>query len=199
MTRLGWTIAILILLVAAGIAVLIARGGPAGALPAAAPAPAPSAAPVEQAQSSGLLIPVEGVRPDQLTDTFNDARGGGARTHEALDIMAPANTPVLAASAGTVEKLFDSKLGGHTIYIRSPDGKWMHYYAHLAGYAPGLTEGMHVIRGQVIGFVGDTGDAGLGNYHLHYAINRMAPGEGWWQGTPINPYPLLAGTAARRQ
>ena len=103
---------------------------------------------------------------------------------------------MIAAADGTIEKLFNSVRGGMTIYERSPDQKWTYYYAHLSAYAPGLAEGQQVKRGQVIGRVGHTGDASAAGPHLHFAINAMAPGEHWWNGTPINPYPLLAGKRA---
>jgi murein DD-endopeptidase MepM/ murein hydrolase activator NlpD len=136
---------------------------------------------------------VIGVRPDQLVDTFDQARSEGRR-HDAIDIMAAEGTPVIAAADGAIEKLFFSKGGGGiTIYERSQDGRWMYYYAHLSAYAPGLAEGQQVKRGQVIARVGHTGDASAAGPHLHFAINSMAPGERWWDGTPINPYPLLAG------
>lgn len=142
---------------------------------------------------SGLAIPVVGVKRDQLTDTFNAARSAGRR-HDAIDIMADEGTPVIAAADGTIEKLFFSSGGGGiTIYERSPDQKWIYYYAHLQSYAPGLAEGQQVKRGQVIARVDHTGDAVASAPHLHFAINTMQPGERWWQGTPINPYPLLAG------
>ena len=152
----------------------------------------PAARPRLIGTGTGLLVPVAGVRPEQLSDTFDDARGQG-RVHDAIDIMAPRGTPVIAAAAGTVEKLFDSKLGGRTIYIRRPGGEWIDYYAHLDSYAAGLAEGQRVARGQVIGAVGSTGDASPDAPHLHYAVNAMAPGEGWWKGQPVNPYPLLIG------
>jgi murein DD-endopeptidase MepM/ murein hydrolase activator NlpD len=143
---------------------------------------------------AGLAIPVQGVRPNALTDTYTQARAGGARTHDAIDIMAGEGTPVLAAADGTVEKLFFSNGGGGiSIYVRSPDQRWTYYYAHLQGYAPGLAEGQRIRRGQLIGRVGHTGNAAATGPHLHFAINRMQPGERWWQGSPINPYPLLAG------
>jgi murein DD-endopeptidase MepM/ murein hydrolase activator NlpD len=145
---------------------------------------------------SGLAIPVIGVKPDQLVDTFDAARAAGRR-HDAIDIMAAEGTPVIAAADGTIEKLFFSQGGGGiTVYERSPDGKWMYYYAHLSAYAPGLAEGQQVKRGQVIARVGHTGDASAAGPHLHFAINSMAPGERWWDGTAINPYPLLAGKRA---
>lgn len=145
------------------------------------------------AAAGQLTMPVAGVVPAQLVDSFADPRGDGTRTHGAIDIMAPRETAVLAASAGTVEKLFDSKLGGLTIYIRRPDGAWIDYYAHLDSYAPGLAEGQSVAQGQAIGTVGSTGDASVEGPHLHYEIKVMAPGEGWWQGHGVDPYPLLGG------
>ncbi len=159
---------------------------------------APGQAPVAVAEGlvvgpAGLAIPVQGVRQADLVDTFTAARAGG-REHDALDIMAPEGAAVIAAAPGTVEKLFFSDGGGgNTIYIRSDDGKWMYYYAHLQGYAPGLAEGQHVKQGQVIARVGHTGNASPDGPHLHFAINKMAPGQKWWEGDPINPYPLLAG------
>jgi murein DD-endopeptidase MepM/ murein hydrolase activator NlpD len=154
--------------------------------------------PIEVAQQvvvgpRGLALPVVGVKPTDLVDTFDEARAAGRR-HDAIDIMAPEGTPVIATADGTIEKLFFSHGGGGiTIYERSPDEKWMYYYAHLQRYAPGLAEGQQVKRGQVIAFVDHTGDAIASAPHLHFAINTMGPGERWWQGTPINPYPILAG------
>ena len=146
---------------------------------------------------AGLAIPVAGVKPKQLVDTYTQARAGGARTHDAIDIIAGEGTPVVSASDGTVEKLFFSNGGGGiTVYVRSPDQRWTYYYAHLQGYAPGLHEGERIKRGRVIGCVGHTGNAAAAGPHLHFAINRMEPGERWWQGRPINPYPLLAGRRA---
>jgi murein DD-endopeptidase MepM/ murein hydrolase activator NlpD len=143
---------------------------------------------------AGLAVPVAGVGVDDLVDTFTQARAGGARRHDAIDIMAPHGTPVVAAAPGTVERLFFSQGGGGvTAYIRSPDGRWSYYYAHLQRYAPGLKEGQKVERGQVIGYVGSSGNANPEGPHLHFAINRMAPGDDWHGGEAINPYPLLAG------
>lgn len=161
----------------------------------AAPAP-PTSAMVPQplvVTPSGLAIPVAGVRPEQLVDTYSAARAKG-RVHDATDIMAARGTPVVAAAAGTVEKLFFSHGGGGiTVYVRSPDGQWQYYYAHLDSYAPGLHEGQAVKQGDPIGRVGSTGDASPDAPHLHFAVNRMGPGQHWWQGSPINPYPLLTG------
>lgn len=139
-----------------------------------------------------LLVPVAGITPAQLVDTYTQARESGARSHDAIDIMAARGTPVLAARAGRVEKLFQSERGGITAYIRSADGLWVDYYAHLDAYAPGLKEGQSVARGATIGTVGSTGNADPAAPHLHFAVNRLAPGEKWYQGVTVNPYPLLA-------
>lgn len=159
----------------------------------------PVAIPSVTVGPAGLAIPVAGVKPHQLVDTFTQARAGGARVHDAIDIMAPTGTPVVSSAPGTVEKLFFSQGGGGiTAYVRSEDGQYNFYYAHLSAYAPGLHEGQKLRRGSPIGYVGYSGNANPAGPHLHMAINRMAPGEKWYQGTPVNPYPLLAGNAARR-
>ena len=148
---------------------------------------------------AGLAIPVAGVKPRELVDTFTQARAGGARVHDAIDIMAASGTPVVAAADGMVEKLFFSQGGGGTsAYVRSPDGRWTYYYAHLSAYAPGLREGQRLRRGAPVGYVGFSGNANPAGPHLHFAINRMGPGEKWYQGSPINPYPLLAGEGGAR-
>jgi murein DD-endopeptidase MepM/ murein hydrolase activator NlpD len=146
---------------------------------------------------AGLAIPVAGVKRTQLSDTFTQARAGGARAHDAIDIMAPRGTPVVAAAPGRVEKIFNSQGGGGlTVYVRSPDGRWVYYYAHLDRYAPGLSEGQAVQRGTPLGTVGSTGNASPDGPHLHFAIHRMARGEKWHEGSAVNPYPLLAGQRA---
>ncbi len=148
---------------------------------------------------AGLAIPVAGVRQRQLVDTFTQARAGGARVHDAIDIMAAEGSPVVAAAPGRVEKLYFSDGGGGiSAYVRSDDGRWCYYYAHLSAYAPGLHEGQRLLRGAPVGYVGHTGNASADGPHLHFAINAMAPGEKWYQGRPINPYPLLAGQGAAR-
>ncbi|KHL25966.1 hypothetical protein PK98_05205 [Croceibacterium mercuriale] len=143
-------------------------------------------------------VPVQGVAAPDLVDTFDDPRGAAQdeeRTHEALDIMAPAGTPVLAATSGRVEKLFTSEAGGLTIYARAADGRTLLYYAHLQAYAPGLAEGQQVRTGQVLGTVGTTGNADAGAPHLHFAILRTSPGAEWWEpARAINPYPVLTGS-----
>jgi len=138
----------------------------------------------------GLIIPVAGVRADQLVDTFTASRSEG-RTHDAIDIIAPADTPVLAAADGQITKLWQSERGGTTIYQLSADQKMILYYAHLARYADGLAEGKQVRQGEVIAYVGDTGNAGAGNYHLHFSIALVSDPKRYWEGTNINPYPLL--------
>ena len=142
-------------------------------------------------EAAGLVVPVQGTLPEDLHDSFTDARGD--RSHEALDIMAPRGTPVLAATDGHVEKLFDSVPGGLTIYQFDPEGRHAYYYAHLDRYAAGLEEGDAVERGQVVGYVGSTGNASDDAPHLHFAIFVLGPEKRWWEGTAINPYPLLAG------
>jgi peptidoglycan LD-endopeptidase LytH len=137
-----------------------------------------------------LVIPVAGVKPEQLKDTFADARSEG-RAHDAIDIMAPAGTPVLAASDGEIVRLFQSERGGTTLYQLSPDKKLVFYYAHLQSYAEGLVVGKVARQGEVIAYVGDTGNAGAGNYHLHFSIAVLTDPKRFFQGTNINPYPLL--------
>jgi len=148
---------------------------------------------------SGLVVPVAGVRPERLRDTYSQARAGGARVHDAIDIMAPRGTPVLTAADGVVERLFFSRGGGGiSAYVRSPDRRWIYYYAHLDGYAPGISEGRRLRRGDPIGTVGSTGNANPAAPHLHFAIHLMGPADRWHQGTPVNPYPLLAGRGPPR-
>ncbi len=159
----------------------------------------PVAIPTVTVGPAGLAIPVAGIGPKELVDTFTQARAGGARVHDAIDIMAATGTPVVSVAPGTVEKLYYSKGGGGTsVYARSDDGRWTYYYAHLSAYAPGLREGQRLRRGTPVGYVGFSGNANPAGPHLHFAINRMAPGDKWYQGSPINPYPLLAGKTASR-
>ena len=137
-----------------------------------------------------LIIPVLGVKPEQLLDTFADARSEGG-SHDAIDIAAAAGTPVVAALEGEIVKLFQSEKGGITIYQLSPDKKLVFYYAHLQRYADGIYEGKYLRQGEVIAYVGDTGNAGTGNYHLHFSIASITDPKRHWEGTNINPYPLL--------
>lgn len=161
---------------------------------ATAPPTMPSTARTDAAASAdapgGLLLPVQGIAPSQLRDTFTDARSEG-RVHDAIDIMADAGTPVLAVADGTVEKLFDSERGGLTIYQFEPSGRWCYYYAHLQRYADGLAEKQVIRRGDVIGYVGSTGNASADAPHLHFEVHVLGPEKQWWKGESINPYPLL--------
>lgn len=142
------------------------------------------------ASGAGLAIPVVGVKPGELTDSFADMRGG--RRHEAIDIMAPAGTPIVAAAPGTIEKLFRSDAGGNTVYVRSADRRTIYYYAHLRDYAQGLAERQTVRRGQPLGTVGSTGNADPAAPHLHFAVMQTTPAASWWgSATAIDPYPLL--------
>jgi murein DD-endopeptidase MepM/ murein hydrolase activator NlpD len=142
------------------------------------------------AASGALVIPVQGVTAVQLRDTFGDARDA-SRRHGAIDIMAPRGTPVLAAGAGTIVALDNSARGGISIYELAPDRRTIYFYGHLQKYADGMAEGRHVEAGDVIGYVGDTGNAGIGNYHLHFEINTTTDPRRYWGGEQINPYPLL--------
>ena len=166
------------------------------------PAAAPRSAAIEAAPPSPteainmlmrrhLEIPVRGIEPQKLQDTFNDARALGRR-HDAIDIMAPRGTEVVAADDGTIAKLFTSKAGGLTIYQFDPTQTFSYYYAHLDRYASGLAEQQPVHRGEVIGYVGSTGNASESAPHLHFAIARLDTDRSWWKGDPINPYPLLS-------
>ena len=158
----------------------------------APPLPPSSRPPVEAVPTGKLLLPVAGISPGQLSDTFDDMRGS-ERRHEALDIMAPRGTPVLAVADGRIAKLFESKQGGLTLYQFDRTETFAYYYAHLDRYAPGLVEGQQLKRGELLGYVGSTGNANPDGPHLHFAIFQLGPDKRWWQGTPINPYPLLGG------
>jgi len=141
-------------------------------------------------ESRNLGLPLPGLKRADLRDTFDEGRANG-KPHEATDIMAPRGTPVLAIGDGTVTKLFYSRFGGNTVYEFDPLETYCYYYAHLDRYAPGIREGMPVRKGDVLGYVGSTGDARPDAPHLHLAIYRLGPEKHWWQGTAINPYPLL--------
>lgn len=156
---------------------------------------APAAGPVvtdaivEMLRARALTIPVSGLTAAALVPSFSEVRG--ERVHEALDIMAPTGTPVVAVEDGTVARLFTSKAGGLTIYQFDPSQSVAYYYAHLQGYASGVVDGATVRRGQVIGYVGSTGNANPAAPHLHFAIFVLGPEKRWWQGTPIDPYPVF--------
>src|SRR5215213_1058930 len=180
--------------------------------PGASPSPSPSMSPTPEASpgaspqarglpndpasaltSMRLLIPVEGIKPEQLQDTFKDARSEG-RVHDAIDIIAPRGTPVLAATDGRVVKLFNSVKGGITFYqLAAADEHYVLYYAHLERYADGLAEGRVLRRGETVGYVGDTGNATPGNTHLHFQLYRVEDPKRFWTGENLNPYTLLRG------
>lgn len=150
-----------------------------------------TSADLDYLRARALLIPVAGVKASQLRDTFNDTRSE-SRAHQALDIAAPLGTPVLATTDGQVLKLYQSERGGITLYQLDTSGHYVYYYAHLSGYAPTITEGTVLRKGQELAYVGDTGNAGLGNPHLHFAISKLTSPRRWSGGDPINPYPFLA-------
>lgn len=147
--------------------------------------------PDEIAAIGPLIVPVSGIEPGQLIDTFTQARAD-ERQHDAIDIVAPRGTSVVAAAEGLVERIFFSKAGGLTVYVRSPDRRVIYYYAHLDSYVPGLMEGQQLRQGDPIGTVGFTGNANPAAPHLHFAMLFTTP-EGKWYGvaSAINPYPLL--------
>lgn len=170
----------------------VATAPPAATATPRVDAPVPTTMPPSSVTDTpnGLLLPVQGIQASQLRDTFTDARSEG-RVHDAIDIMADAGTPVLAVADGTVEKLFDSKRGGLTIYQFEPSGRWCYYYAHLQRYADGLAEKQVIRRGEVIGYVGSTGNASADAPHLHFEVHVLGPEKQWWKGESINPYPVL--------
>lgn len=164
---------------------------PAPVPPPAAPAatPQPVAPPP---RPDGLIVPVQGITVAQLQNTFDDSRSEG-RVHEAIDIMAARGTPVFAVADGFVEKLFDSKQGGITLYQFDPTRTYAYYYAHLDRYASGIAEGKVLKQGDVVGYVGSTGNANPDGPHLHFGVFVLGPEKQWSKGTAINPYPLLGG------
>ncbi|MDX1661598.1 MAG: M23 family metallopeptidase [Gemmatimonadota bacterium] len=168
--------------------------------PAASVAPAPAVDPpapvggtgiVDELRERHLTLPVEGVDRERLVDTFDDPRSGG-RIHRAIDIMAPRGTPVFAVEDGTIARLDDSQAGGGiVVYQYGPERRYVYYYAHLEKWSDGLEEGVRVGRGQVIGYVGSTGNAPADAPHLHFAITVADEDGRWWGGTPVNPFGLF--------
>lgn len=165
--------------------------------PVTAPVPAPAglAAPVAgdtaYLRSRGLMVPVLGVYPDRVHDTFNDERGGGSRVHRAIDIMAPRGTPVVSADDGRILRMETNRLGGIAIFAVDPAERLVYYYAHLDRYEPLIHAGSIVSKGEVIGYVGSTGDASPDAPHLHFQVMRRADARRWWDGTPIDPWPFF--------
>jgi murein DD-endopeptidase MepM/ murein hydrolase activator NlpD len=168
--------------------------GTVGRTVPSAPPPEPVIGPLPSSPTElkerELVIPVEGVQADQLSRQFLDKRGG-SRAHEAIDILAPRHTPVKAVEDGTIARLFYSKAGGITVYQFDPSSNFCYYYAHLERYADGLREGDRVRKGQLIGYVGTSGNAPRNTPHLHFAIFRLTEAKRWWEGTPIDPYDVL--------
>jgi murein DD-endopeptidase MepM/ murein hydrolase activator NlpD len=165
--------------------------------PVSEPAPpSPAAPPVLEGEPVAVLrarrlhLPIGTVQRGDLRSSFNDARSG-ARRHEAIDILAPRHTPIVAVEGGTIAKLFESKAGGITIYQFDPTSRFVYYYAHLERYAAGLAEGDRVRAGQLIGYVGTSGNAPPNTPHLHFAIFKLGDRKRWWEGTPIDPYEVL--------
>ena len=170
-----------------------AREVPAAVAPPAqtvAAVPAMSADPFETLRERRLELPVQGAKREDLRDMFDEERGTG-RKHEAIDMLAPRHTPVVAVEDGTIARLFLSDAGGITVYQFDPTSTFCYYYAHLQGYVEGLKEGDRVKRGDVIGYVGTTGNAPKDTPHLHFAIFQLTDKKQWWQGTPIDPYKVL--------
>lgn len=154
--------------------------------------------PARAGNATVLAIPIAGMRRQNIVESWGDPRENGLREHHGTDLAAPADTPVVAAAPGTVEKLWNSTAGGTTVYVRSPARNWSYYYAHLSGYAPGLHEGQSVKVGDVLGYVGDTGNAGAGNFHLHFGLTHTTPDQHWYEGVDVDPYAYLAGKALPR-
>ncbi len=164
----------------------------------------PPAAPLalsdeEYLNARSLMVPVEGVRPEKLSDTYWQDRDGGARAHQALDILAKRGTPVLAADTGMVLRLSRNTLGGITIYATDPEKRFVFYYAHLDHYADGLFEGKPVAQGEVIGYVGTTGNAPKNTPHLHFQVMRFVEARTWWNGPPFDVLPFLVQVGDRRE
>ena len=165
-------------------------------LPAVAP-PASAASPRVKEEDAlllrerALMVPVAGVRPDQLRDTFDERRSGG-RTHRAIDILAPRGTLVVSADSGTVYRIRKNALGGLVVYALDPTGRLVYYYAHLDRFADGLAEGMPLAKGDPIGYVGTTGNAPRGTPHLHFQVMRLDDPKRYWDGVPLDSRPFFA-------
>ena len=164
------------------------------ASPARLPGEAAALAPIPGSDAEpdrGLGMPIAGLTGRDLRDSFTERRGG--HRHEAIDILEPRGTPVVAVDDGVVRKIFESVPGGHTVYQFNRDATLCYYYAHLDGYARGLREGQVLRRGDLIGYVGTSGNAPANTPHLHFAVSRLGADKHWWEGVPIDPYRLLGG------
>ncbi len=150
---------------------------------------------LEDLRGRGLRVPLDGSQVESWKGSFEQARAG--HRHEAVDVLAPRGTPVFAVDDGSVGKLFESRRGGISVYQFDPWRRFVYYYAHLDRYAEGLAEGRALRRGEVIGYVGTTGNAPADTPHLHFAILALSPGEGWWQGTAVDPYLAYGGGMER--
>jgi peptidoglycan LD-endopeptidase LytH len=179
-------------------------GAPPAVVPQADAGTEPNSRPAEPGDPGPLLqrgigLPIAKLTSKDIHDTFNQSRGGGERRHEATDIMAPKGTPVLAVDNGVIAKLFTSKPGGLTVYQYDSNEKYAFYYAHLDRYAEGLREGVLVRRGQLIGYVGITGNSDPNAPHLHFAILQLGPEKKWYENTrPVDPYPVLTNALSPR-
>jgi peptidoglycan LD-endopeptidase LytH len=142
----------------------------------------------DQANQRDIIVPVSGVSLKGFSDTWGAPRDGG-RTHKGLDIMAPKGTAVIAATNGRIMRLHQSDRGGISLYQSDEEGRHIFYYAHLDRYAKGVRAGMRVKQGQVIAYVGETGNAPVP--HLHFEIQRQNSSRQWWRGEAFNPYPVL--------
>jgi murein DD-endopeptidase MepM/ murein hydrolase activator NlpD len=144
--------------------------------------------PISELRAHGLQLPIDGADVNLMKNQFAETRDGGGRGHEAVDILAPRNTPIRAVENGTIAKLFESKAGGTTVYQFDPTGRFCYYYAHLERYAAGLHDGQRVSKGDVIGYVGTSGNAPANTPHLHFAIFELTAQRRWWDGKPLDPY-----------
>jgi|SRR5712692_4456070 len=152
----------------------------------------PAPPPVElelSARSARLAMPIAGVDPFKLHSNFEEMHAG--HRHEALDIIARRGTPVMAVAQGNVAKLFTSKQGGLTVYQFDDSQTLCYYYAHLDRYAQGLSTGTLLRKGDVLGYVGSTGDASPDAPHLHFAVFKLGPEKQWWKGTAVDPLPFF--------
>jgi murein DD-endopeptidase MepM/ murein hydrolase activator NlpD len=156
--------------------------------PLIGPRPSSPAAIVAELRRHDLRLPIDDADPARMKGGFAERRDGGGRAHEAVDLLAPRHTPVRAVEGGSIARLFTSRAGGLTIYQFDPTGQFVYYYAHLERYADGLREGQTVMSGQVIGYVGTSGNAPPDTPHLHFAIFQLGPERQWWKGRPIDPY-----------